>query len=373
VSSHPLLGRRVQRTAHVAAYDATYRVEELWVLNEHVVRDGPAVLPGAASFETVSAALAGPVTGERPPCTIEGLAFVEQLAVTRGAGVSVRVSLVQGPDALRYTLESEVPGLGWNAHATAGVRLGGPPTPAVDLAAIRMRCATARGLDSTAPLRHQARAIDFGPRWQARVDVRYGEDEVLATIEAPAAAAGDTAFAWHPALMDVAMTSGLGLTTPGQTAVPLLWVPAGCDRVVLWRAPGPHLLAHVRFRRAESPERLAVFDVSLLDSTGAMLAQISGLRLHGVEAGKLSAPRPRAAAPADPVLALAREHGIGEADSGAALELALAHPSPEVVVSSLDVNALRAHLASRAAGPAGLTPATRVLRSDGVRATFTEP
>lgn len=372
-AAHPLLGRPAQPTAHVAAYDAVYRVEELWVLSEHVVRDGLAVLPGAASFETVSAALAGPTPAERPPCTIEDLAFVEPLAVARGGGVSVRVSLVQGPDALRYTLESQAPGLGWHAHVTANVRLGAPAPPAVDLAAIRARCAAERGLDSTAPLRHQARALDFGPRWQARVNVRYGEDEVLATIDAPAAAARDTAFAWHPALMDVAMTSGLALTTPGQSVVTLLWVPAGCDRVVLWRAPGSHLLAHVRFRRAESPERLAVFDVSLLDSSGSVLAQIWGLRLHGVEGDKLSAPRSHTTAPADPVLALAREHGIGEADGAAALELALARLAPEVIVSSLDVNALRAHLASRAAGPAGRPAATRVQRSDGVRATFTEP
>ena len=248
---HPLVGRRAADAGAAEVFTASYRPADLWVLGEHAVHGGPAVLPGAAVFETVSAVLGlGSAPDVHTTCTIEDLAFVEPLAVARDGEAAVLVSLTPSDGAFRYALESQLPGSERREHVSALVRRGGPDPPVVDLAAVRARCTGNRGLDSNDPLRHQARTMEFGPRWKSHLDVRYGSDEALAEVRAADATAGDQAYAWHPAIVDVAMTAGLAMAPAGGGDATLLWVPAGCDVVTLWSPPGPRLLAHARFRRA---------------------------------------------------------------------------------------------------------------------------
>ena len=294
--------------------------------------------------------------------------------MARDGEAAVLVSLTPSDGAFRYALESQLPGSERREHVSALVPPGAPDPPVVDLAAVRARCTGDRGLESNDPLRHQARTMEFGPRWKSHLDVRYGSDEALAEVRAADATAGDQAYAWHPAIVDAAMTAGLAMAPAGGGDVPLLWVPAGCDVVTLWSPPGPRLLAYARFRRADSPNRVAVFDVTLLDPAGAVLAHFTGLRLRGVEPARLTAALDRTPAPQanhDPVLALAREHGIVEAEGTAALERALAYPSRTVILSSLDVPALAAHLAAKS--PAAPAAEGRARRPDGVRTSYVAP
>jgi acyl transferase domain-containing protein len=347
---HPLVGRRSVAAPDSAVFETIYRPDTLWVLGDHAVRGGPTVLPGAAAFETIAAAFAIRTgTGDRPPCTIAALHFVEPLAVARDGSAAVRVSLVPAGHDLRYTLESRPTGLGWREHVVATVRRAPSSPPAVDLTAIRARCAVDRGDDSTAPHRHQARALEFGPRWHAGIVVRYGIDEALASIEAPASASVDGGYAWHPALVDLGLTAGLALApAASDDRGAFVWVPSGCDSATLWRAPGRRFYSHVRFRAADSPDGVAVFDITVVDEAGAVLGEFSGWRLRRVAASRLTGTVPSGGAePArDPVSLLADRHGIDHDDGVAALERALAYPARKLIVSSLDVVALRAHLAT---------------------------
>ncbi|MGD9905023.1 MAG: SDR family NAD(P)-dependent oxidoreductase [Vicinamibacterales bacterium] len=359
---HPLLGFRQPDVAGAVVFERVFRPDDDWVLGEHAVRGGPAVLPGAAAFATIVAALAARAGTPAASCAIEDLRFASPLAVARDGAVPVRVSLAPAGARWRYSVESRPAGLGWREHVTAVVEARVSPPPSLDLAVLRRRCGGERGVDSTAPHRHQAQVMEFGPRWQSRLEVHYGDDEVLATIEAPAATAGDAGLAWHPAIVDLALTAGLALVPAGAASSdgPGLWAPSGCDRATLWRAPGSRLLVHSRLRRGESPDRVAVFDVTLCDDAGAVYGEFRGWRLQGVAPGRLAGTTPtgRGDSTRDPVSALADVHGIGEDEGAVAFERALATGARKLVVSSLDVGALRAHLAALGSGanPAGGGP-----------------
>ncbi|MHA6346813.1 type I polyketide synthase [Roseivivax sp. CAU 1761] len=350
-ASFDAAGRRVF-TTRLASTD--------WLVDEHRLRAGGAVLPGSASLSFAAHALAA--QGETGSVEIRDLTFLRPVAVPEGGAREITLRLTRDPVGYRFEML---------ADADAGGRAGRvlcaeamlalrplPAPPRLDLKALRGRLpapleAAAGGKLAAA----QAAQLEFGPRWQVLDTMALGRGEGLADLSLPEAAAGDAGHLLHPALLDIATGWAMALLPshdPGD-----LWVPVGYARLRLHTALPARIASHVRLG-AGSAAGDAVFDVTLAAPDGSVLVEIEGFRMQRLaEAAALTRlPRltpaeietdaPAAAAPLSPGedrLAHNLAQGIRPAEGGEAFARALALGLPQVVVSSLDLDALCAQAA----------------------------
>jgi thioesterase domain-containing protein/malonyl CoA-acyl carrier protein transacylase/NAD(P)-dependent dehydrogenase (short-subunit alcohol dehydrogenase family) len=365
-TGNALLGLRAAATGPhgEAIFRSHYRTDELWLLDEHRLADGTAVVPGTGYLEIAAAAANASAGSSRRPVTLSDVFFLSPLAVPDGSPAEVRVSLAPDGD---FTISS-LSGASWEEHARGTAALldapAGAPRP-LDLGALAARC-TARRTTYEPGAQHtrQEDFVDFGPRWKNLRRVDFGAGEALATLELPQDFAADLdAVVAHPALVDLALHAGLPLVPDYESGADF-YVPFSCRRVRLLHPLPRQVYSHVRLADRHVPGGLVAFDVTLADAAGRVLAEVEGFTLKRV------APDALTGAPATPgrgggrdFLQLALEQGIAPEEGAEALRRALSLPGqPQVVASSIPLEALLGSLEPPAPGtrtpapPAGEAP-----------------
>ncbi|PZQ51495.1 MAG: polyketide synthase [Rhodovulum sulfidophilum] len=359
----PLLKIAATTADGAREFRATLSARETWVLDEHRTGAGAAVLPGTGTLEI--AAEAWRAAGWTGAFEIRDLVFARPFAVADGTGRELRVRLDPEADGARFEVRGAVVLDGRaGAELTAQGTLAPaavPRPPRLDLAALRARLgAPVTATDGETLVSPQEAHLAFGPRWRVLRSTRLGDGEGLAELALPPAARGDLGQGWslHPALMDLATGWAMALI-PGY-APTHLWVPMSYGLVRVHAPLGERIVSHVRIAAGASADQGAVaFDVTLCDSEGAVLVEVSRFTIRRVAAGRdfgaTDAPAPglvafdaapgAARAPLSPAEArLARDlaRGIRPEEGVEAFRRALAGPWSRVVVSALDLDGLRA-------------------------------
>ncbi len=244
-------------------------------------------------------------------------------------------------------------------HAEGRVRvldMGGAPR--VDLASIRQRCVVHSAAGEGDALRSiQDEHLRFGPRWQVLRSLAIGEREALARLELASPFAGDIAagFDLHPALLDIATGYAMELI-PGYEASAGLWAPLSYGRLRI-AAPLPaSIWSWVRLKGAGQNESgIAAFDVTIVDDQGRILADVERFTVRrlgpaatlavtyaerDLETAADAGRRRGETSPALARLAAQVSQGIAPEEGTEALLRALSLGRPQVVVSSLDLDAL---------------------------------
>jgi acyl transferase domain-containing protein len=350
---HPFLDRLVRDGAGERMWLTSVDPARHWMVGEHRLAAGNVpVLPGTGYLELARAAFAERTGDAR--VVLEDVVFRAPF-VADPAPRDLCVRLVAGERGTRFAvLGRSAPGAStWVEHAT-GVLHPAPAAraSALEIDAIRARCT--RGSEAPAPTRH----LRFGPRWRNLRGARWGEGEVLLTLELPAEFTDDLrTFALHPALLDMATGSAQALV-PDHEPDTDFYVPVSYGTLRLHAPLTPVLLSHVRLRGTEGGKDLVAYDVTLCDTSGAVLAEVvefTMMRVAGDALAGSAAPGSTTVeldpeAPAGSVNARAREalelDGIATADGLAVLDLVLAHRTPahvlvtprppEAVVASFD-------------------------------------
>ncbi|WP_326643404.1 SDR family NAD(P)-dependent oxidoreductase [Nonomuraea fuscirosea] len=275
---HPVLSHRHESAGRRPWYAATLSPATHWVLDEHRVAGVP-VLPGTGYLETARAAFEAAVPRPGPEHVIElrDVAFVAPLPVAEGASAEVRVLLTPAGDGVDFEVVSVTGGEpAQHARGSAAWVLAetGAGDPAGGLAGARGRCVHGGG---RADLFASASGlVTFGPRWSSLRDVRLGQDEQLAQLEAgPLVAAELGALPLHPALLDEATAF---IAVSGEHS----YLPLGYGRVTV-RAPLPATLwSHARLRDTGGGEVLAA-DLVLYDDAGEPVVSISDFVLRRID------------------------------------------------------------------------------------------
>ena len=319
--------------------------ERHWLLDEHVVAGGDALIPGTGYLELMRQA-AVRSAGATGPVELRDVFFLAPFAVATGEERVLHVKAEH--DNASITVFSDAESL---PHATA--RIGSAPAgarPQVDLADVRARC-TERSERFDGYSRQAF--MQFGPRWGNLQQIDYGTAEALVSVALPARFAQEPATLWlHPALLDMA-TGGAQALVPGFSETDTFYVPFSYERVSV-HAPLPSpAYSHVRLRET-SVRDLAVFDISICDADGSVAVDVGGFTMRLVEGGPaLTDRRTATSAPraAEPPINLALREGILPAEGADALDRILsAGLSGQVVASSLDLDAWRAHVDREASG-----------------------
>lgn len=364
-AGQPLLDVATFDDSGARLFEARWRPEDRWVLDEHRTRDGSALLPGTGYLELAAEALAA--QGETGGFAIRDLTFLRPLHTPDGQDTEVRLHLRRSDAGYAMQVRSAVPHegrTGWQLHAEAELALKpqGTPPP-IDLAVIRARCEG--GQFSDIPLRSaQEMHLDFGPRWRVLRAMALGRGEGIADLVLPSEARADRALL-HPALMDIATGWAMGLIAGYDPAA--LWVPMSYAQVQVFGPLPERLVSWVRNAGANDvAEPVARFDITLTDAEGNICVAIEGFSIKRLDSGGFAAPRPVAAelrfdkaqevqplSPAEERLQHNLSQGIRPEEGAEAFLRALATDLPQLVVSSLDLPALIAQAEAATEAPGG--------------------
>lgn len=345
---HPWLDRAIFDTEQRKVYASLFSRATHWVLGEHVLRSGEAVIPGTGFLELLRGAFveAEAENGEPSPvpCEITGVEFLAPFGVGANEQRELRIELTRQSDGAWLAVLSGGSAPERLEHTRATLRrLVDPAPPAISIDTLRARCKASRR--EQFPLAEE-RFVAFGPRWDNRVRAELGEREALLELSLPEAHRSDVdVYALHPALLDFA-TAGVQEIVPGFDPKAHFYVPLSYGRLRLHRPLTARLYSHVELVQGSSATETVSFAVHVYDESGELLVDINDFSMrklvgHSLDASAARAPRARSTA--NKILELGLEAGIGADEGMEAIERLLAGPVlPHVVVSSQDLSALLA-------------------------------
>jgi polyketide synthase PksN len=262
---HPLVHRNVS-TLHRTKFESFFDGQEFF-FEDHQIR-GEKILPGVAYLEMAAAAIKMALEG-----TLFGLAniaWMRPLVANQAKKVTIR--LIQDGEDVRFDILSSD---GETLHAQGkAVRNRTVETGRHDLAAVRARCPQTESPEAIYRRCEEA-GLKLGDGFRTIRSVWFSENEALARLESPERLSSEEqGFTLHPGLMDGALQAtavlgprqGLGLPVPFALAE------------VLFNRVGSSCYAHVR--RGSEENGLLRFDISLLDDSGDVLAELKGLTMR---------------------------------------------------------------------------------------------
>jgi acyl transferase domain-containing protein/thioesterase domain-containing protein/NAD(P)-dependent dehydrogenase (short-subunit alcohol dehydrogenase family)/acyl carrier protein len=350
---HPLLGEIITDTPDQIVYSADYRANERWILDQHRLKNGQALIPGTGYLEIAKAAL----EKDAPQGTVEirDLSFKVALEVNDDETRRVRVTLDKSSSGFNFAVTSKVPGeIEWQEHVSGKVAYANATPQRYDIEALRQRM---NGKSVTFGLKEQFTRQEnhllFGPRWKVLRQMNFGVGEALAYLELPAEFADDmNQYAMHPALMDLATGYGLPLVE-NYESINDLFVPFSYKNVRAFAPLPPKIYSYVRL--TESSKEFVVLDVTIMDENGATLVEVNGFKMRRIDPAKLTTQRaetkqPRQAADNGKpnLLQLALTDGILPEEGVEVFSRILANgKKSQVIASSLDLRLLSDKLNAR--------------------------
>jgi acyl transferase domain-containing protein/thioesterase domain-containing protein/acyl carrier protein len=366
---HPLLGERVTDTPQQIVYNTQLAVDDHWVLHEHRLQDGTAIIPGTGYMEIARAALP---TEPQQAVEIRDLVFMTPLQVADETPREIQVTLNKNSKGYYFKVQS-LGSSAWQDHVSGKVTTIDEAQPApLDIAAIRVRCAAPIMPSNGSTPTHQSQYVRFGPRWQVIREVAFGQGEALAVLELPQDFRADLdSYVLHPALMDFATGYALPLIE-GYASDPAFYVPFSYGRVRAFGALPQCIYSYARYKGAQGNG--VVFDICITDAQGQVKVVAEDFMMRRVT----EAPRMEGATKAQPaaapdidrntLLGLGMTEGIRPAEGAEIFRRVLAgNAGAQIVASSLPLNGLQRLIAQSAAPKTESISFTRpVLMSDYV-------
>ena len=251
-----------------------------WLLDEHRLADGHALVPGTGFIEIAVDALAEMVPDSG--CEIRDLQFLSPLAVGEGQAKRARVKIQIHDQDFEFELQSlhraSNGRYGWLTHAQGYMAAIAPESPpAVRLGLLRKRCrARTVSIVGQELQSGQELHVRFGPRWRVLREIHYGDREALAYLELPAEFKSDLDhFKVHPALLDLATGCAMELIEGYDPATSVLWVPQRYAKIRVYQALPSRIVSWIRNHRPNHvDEDTATFDITLCDESGRPLVEV---------------------------------------------------------------------------------------------------
>jgi thioesterase domain-containing protein/NAD(P)-dependent dehydrogenase (short-subunit alcohol dehydrogenase family) len=350
--NHPLLEYCVTDTADTIDYVSFLNTDDYWIIDQHRLKDGTALLPGTGYLEIARAAIQNRRTDRA--LEISDLIFMRPLQVAEGEQREVHIGLHKNGNGYELAVTSRAGDDGdWLEHANGKVKLINDPLPTdrYPLEEIIARCR--RDHITYAPgeqFTQQEQHLSFGLRWKVLREIYFGQEEALALLELPEDFVSDLeSYALHPALLDLATGFALPLTQ-GYDASPDLYVPFSYGRVRV-HAPLPaRIYSHACYKGRQNDT--TIFDVTLVDESGRVLVEINDFLMKRVNTPERIQTRMSRAADnvqsgKRTLLDVGLTDGIQPDEGIRVLEQVLSGSSaPQVVATSLSLDALAGLIAT---------------------------
>ncbi len=279
-SPHPLLDKCLLDTNREIVYSTQFSPQRQWLLAEHKLKSGLALIPGTGHMEMVSAAFTH--AKQHGAIELQDVYFLSPMMFDDAQTKEVRIQLRREnrSDAANaafhfsvYAFDKE-----WIEHSTGSISTcRSRPALHIDRTAIAARCKQRTIVFGDANRPRQERHFNFGPRWQTLRTLQLGEREALAEISLDSHVAGDVArMRIHPALLDMATGAALYLTDDYEHSDDL-FLPISYRRIRIYRPLPAKIYSHVRARqKAQQRNEIETFDVTIFNEQGEILVEVEG-------------------------------------------------------------------------------------------------
>ncbi len=278
---HPLVEYCLKAGADEREYSAEFSLERDWIVGEHAIRGGDALIPATGYLEMLRAAFS-----HRPPADpawleFRHLSFVAPFTVKPGGRHELRILFQRLANHWHFHVRSHLSNSShdaWNGHAQGEVRWVAPTARApLGWGEIAARCCQRSERSQNL---EQHPHLKLGPRWANVLRIDFGEHEALAQLELPACFEEDLrAMPLHPALMDMA-TAGAQSLVPDIHSDDDFFVPASYAKVLVMAPLVRQIISHIRYRGDQSAQgQWAVYDITVVDQKGRILVDIEGFTM----------------------------------------------------------------------------------------------
>lgn len=338
-------------------FEARYTTQD-WFIDQHRTKQGDALFPGAGYLTMASKALRG--QGETSSFVIRDMTFLRPLHVPDGGERDIRVRLKRRDEGYHMDVLGScvLDGRdGFVPIVTADLSLipEAEPKP-IDIAAIRKRCGFARTPSSGKKLdAAQETQLAFGPNWKVLDGCAFGDREGIADLSLNEAIQLDMEWHFHPGLLDIA--TGWAMDLIEDYRADRLWVPVSYDTVCVYHRLPKRIVSWVRSSGSNrNADETASFDITIAMPDGTVCMEISDFSIKRLsDMSSLSAPMKVTTTEFEPAdfsrstqpLSAAEERfqhnlsqGIPPNEGTEAFLRVLTRKDPQIIVSSLDMDAL---------------------------------
>lgn len=278
-AEHPLLGSKLRSPLSAVTFESEIAVDTLSMLDDHRVF-GTAILPATAFVEI---ALAAGRTIMAQPEFVD-VVIHEALVAAGDAVATVQTIITPDASGADVRIYSRGEGDDWTMHVSGRLAPRTESAPATVPGSIDDFCARADRVVEAAE--HEALMVDrglmFGPSLRNVGRVWIGDGEAVGAVgldDREAAEAGR--FVVHPALLDAAIQVLADVASAGDDT----YLPISIDRITVFDSSAgvvtegwSRVALHPGVDVSAGPATLAA-DVRLLDSTGAVIASVDGVRM----------------------------------------------------------------------------------------------
>ncbi len=381
---HPLILDQIVDGKGNSSACCRLRAENTWLLNEHRLRNGLAVMPGTGYLELIRAAFVAQTKAES--CELLNIDFLSPLEFPGAEEREIAIEISHESDHSTVKIRAGEPGKrnSWQVHALGKVRsLGDAKPTTIAVQAIYDRCSLQQEESAEEALgTPQDAFLAFGPRWKCLRKMAFGQQEAIARLELPADFVPDLEQFWlHPALMDIATGFAMRLIE-GFEEGRSLFVPIGYQRIRIHAKLCDKLHAYVRVHPStKSGGETATFDVTVTDDAGTVLVEVDAFSLRKIGASEEFAQAKSASgstqeteesSPAERAFLESLAAGITIDEGMSALDRILMADAPAVsIVSSIALDSL-AKRQDQAAAALELSPGLKFARPD-LSSEYREP
>ena len=286
VMPHPLLDECILDTNEETIYATEYSVDEFWLLDQHRIKGGEALIPGTGYLEIAKAALEkGSPNGA---VQIEHLFFLSPLEVKEGEKKEVRTTIKKKEgEAYSFSVTTRQNDSEWLEHASGTVKhvktVPSPESYSIDEIAARCNVREISFEGKRQETKQEAH-LDFGPRWKNLKSLQIGNLEALASLELSDRFAGDIEeFALHPALMDIATGYALTLIDDYEDNDDF-YVPMSYKRVKVYGPLPKKIYSYARSSKETTIQKdVPAIDFKIMDEQGNVVVEIDEFVMKRVD------------------------------------------------------------------------------------------
>ncbi len=264
---------------------ANYSLGKHWLLDEHRVKDGPAIIPGSGFVELIKVA----AMIAAPAFDIKEIIFEAPFAVTEGEEKDLFLEITEASPIRKFVFYSyDLQGNRMD-HVSGELQKSENHTPTkFDLVALEKLCPERNELSEA-----QGEHMQFGKRWDSVQEITYGNGACLCKLELPKEFHSDLQkHILHPALLDLA-TAGAKPLIEGYDPTEDFHVAMSYGEVKFYRGLESSVLSFIKYKpEHSSKDGQAVYDVSLMDSLGNELVNITDFVIRNVGKGAMQSITP---------------------------------------------------------------------------------
>lgn len=282
-ASHPLLGFCTVDNGTTIEYRSQLSVKDNWMLDEHRLSDGTALIPGSGFMELARAAYSES-TGIRN-MVISNATFLLPFTVSDTNSKELLVTLdSENNNCFRFTICSKSND-DTVTHATGSICPADNMEQHQNQATLLQRCSISTQLFED-PDHHPS--LNFGNRWASLKKVNIGDREALVELHLDDQYHNELAlYALHPALLDMA-TGGAQILIPGYQPQKEFYVPVEYGSLRFNGSFSCAANSHVILKHHDPEIGTAVFDVAVYDTDGSLFLTVENFAMQRLQAESIN-------------------------------------------------------------------------------------